>query len=76
MWTLISLGSGAAYLFSIVALEFPGVFPDEFKVDGAVHLYFEAATVIPTLILLGQVLELKQGANEQCHPGTVEFGSA
>ncbi len=59
MWTLISLGSGSAYLFSIVALIFPGLFPDQFKMDGAVHLYFEAATVILTLILLGQVLELK-----------------
>lgn len=59
MWTLISLGAGAAYVFSIVALVFPGIFPDQFKMDGAVHLYFEAATVILSLILLGQVLELK-----------------
>lgn len=59
MWTLISLGAGAAYLFSIVALMFPGLFPDQFKMNGAVHLYFEAAAVILTLILLGQVLELK-----------------
>lgn len=59
MWTLISLGAGSAYLFSIVALLFPDVFPEQFKMDGAVHLYFEAATVILTLILLGQVLELK-----------------
>lgn len=59
MWTLISLGAGAAYLFSIVALVFPDLFPDQFKMGGAVHLYFEAATVILTLILLGQVLELK-----------------
>jgi len=59
MWTLISLGAGSAYLFSIVALVSPDVFPDQFKMDGAVHLYFEAATVILTLILLGQVLELK-----------------
>jgi heavy metal translocating P-type ATPase len=59
MWTLISLGAGAAYLFSIVALVFPEIFPDQFKMNGAVHLYFEAATVILTLILLGQVLELK-----------------
>lgn len=59
MWTLISLGAGAAYLFSIVALVFPNMFPDQFKMDGTVHLYFEAATVILTLILLGQVLELK-----------------
>ncbi len=59
MWTLISLGAGAAYLFSIIALVFPNLFPDQFKMDGAVHLYFEAATVILTLILLGQVMELK-----------------
>jgi heavy metal translocating P-type ATPase len=59
MWTLISLGAGAAYLFSIVALLFPEIFPDEFKMGSAVHLYFEAAAVILTLILLGQVLELK-----------------
>jgi Cu2+-exporting ATPase len=59
MWTLISLGAGAAYFFSIVALVFPNLFPDQFKMDGAVHLYFEASTVILTLILLGQVLELK-----------------
>lgn len=59
MWTLISLGAGAAYLFSIIALVFPDLFPDQFKMNGAVHLYFEAATVILTLILLGQVLELK-----------------
>ncbi len=59
MWTLISLGAGAAYVFSIIALIFPNIFPDQFKMDGAVHLYFEAATVILSLILLGQVLELK-----------------
>lgn len=59
MWTLISLGAGAAYLFSVVALVFPDIFPDQFRMDGAVHLYFEAATVILSLILLGQVLELK-----------------
>jgi heavy metal translocating P-type ATPase len=59
MWTLISLGAGSAYLFSIVALVFPSLFPDQFKMGGAVHLYFEAATVILSLILLGQVLELK-----------------
>ena len=59
MWTLISLGAGAAYLFSIIALVFPDLFPNQFKMHGSVHLYFEAATVILTLILLGQVLELK-----------------
>lgn len=60
MWTLITLGAGAAYLFSIVALIFPDIFPDQFKTaSGNVHLYFESAAVILTLILLGQVLELK-----------------
>ena len=59
MWTLISLGAGAAYGFSIIALIFPDIFPDQFKTaSGTVHLYFEAATVILTLILLGQVLEV------------------
>jgi len=60
MWTLITLGAGAAYLFSIFALMFPDIFPDQFKSQGgAVHLYFEAAVVILTLILLGQLLEAK-----------------
>ena len=59
MWTLISLGVGAAYIFSVIALLFPQLFPDEFKMNGQVHLYFEAATVILTLVLLGQVMELR-----------------
>ncbi len=60
MWTLITLGAGSAYIFSIVALLFPDVFPDQFKSEGgAVHLYFEAAVVILTLILLGQLMEAK-----------------
>ena len=60
MWTLISIGAGTAYLFSVIALIFPDLFPDQFKSEsGIVHLYFEAAAVILTLILLGQVLELK-----------------
>jgi heavy metal translocating P-type ATPase len=59
MWTLISLGAGSAFFFSIVALLFPQLFPDQFKEHGSVHLYFEAATVILTLIILGQVMELK-----------------
>lgn len=59
MWTLISLGAGAAFIFSVIALFFPSIFPEQFKSDGFVHLYFEAATVILTLILLGQVLELR-----------------
>jgi Cu2+-exporting ATPase len=60
MWTLISLGVGAAYLFSVFALLFPGIFPQQFKdMQGNVHMYFEAAAVILTLVLLGQVLELR-----------------
>ena len=59
MWTLISIGVGAAYLFSIFALFFPSVFPSQFKDEsGNVHLYFEATAIILTLVLLGQVLEL------------------
>lgn len=60
MWTLISFGVGAAYLFSVTGLLFPDVFPSQFKdASGQVHLYFEAAVVILTLVLLGQVLELR-----------------
>jgi Cu2+-exporting ATPase len=60
MWTLISIGTGAAYLFSVTGLMFPGIFPAQFKdAQGNVHLYFEAAAVILTLVLLGQVLELR-----------------
>jgi Cu2+-exporting ATPase len=60
MWTLISIGVGAAYFFSVFALLFPGIFPAQFKdTQGNVHLYFEAAAVILTLVLFGQVLELK-----------------
>ena len=60
MFTLIALGVGAAYIFSIVATFFPHIFPDSFR-DGAgqVGVYYEAAAVIVTLVLLGQVLELK-----------------
>ncbi len=60
MWTLISIGVGTAYLFSVIGLLFPGIFPAQFKDNqGNVHLYFEATAVILTLVLLGQVLELK-----------------
>jgi Cu+-exporting ATPase len=59
MWTLIGLGTGAAYLYSLVAVILPGIFPSSFRVDGQVALYFEAAAVIISLTLLGQVLELK-----------------
>jgi Cu+-exporting ATPase len=60
MYTLIGLGVSLAYLFSLVAVLAPGVFPPEFREhDGAVGTYFEAAAVIVTLILLGDVLQLR-----------------
>lgn len=60
MFTLIALGVGVAYVFSVVATVAPGVFPDAFRgMHGNVAVYFEAAAVITTLVLLGQVLELR-----------------
>lgn len=60
MFTLIALGTGVAYIFSLVGTFFPSVFPDSIKVHGGmVPLYFEAAAVITALVLLGQVLELR-----------------
>jgi Cu+-exporting ATPase len=59
MFTLIGLGVGVAYVYSVVAQLFPQVFPASFREDGAVPVYFEAAAAITTLVLLGQVLELK-----------------
>jgi Cu2+-exporting ATPase len=60
MFTLIGIGAGIAFLFSVVALLFPDIFPDQFKTEsGTVFVYFEAVTVILTLVLLGQLLEAK-----------------
>ena len=59
MWTLIGLGTGAAFAYSVVATVTPQVFPDSFISMGRVAVYFEAAAVIISLTLLGQVLELK-----------------
>jgi Cu+-exporting ATPase len=59
MFTLIAMGTGVAWLFSVIATVAPQVFPDSFRMDGAVAVYFEAAAVITTLVLLGQVLELR-----------------
>jgi P-type Cu+ transporter len=59
MFTLIALGVGAAYLFSVVATIAPGIFPESFSVHGQVGVYFEPAAVIVVLVLLGQVLELR-----------------
>jgi P-type Cu+ transporter len=67
MFTLIALGTGVAYVYSLVAALAPGIFPASFRDhDGQVPLYFEAAAVIVTLVLLGQVLELR--ARSQTRP--------
>ena len=59
MFTLIAVGVGAAYFYSVVAVIAPGIFPTSFRRHGEVDLYFEAAAVITTLILLGQLIEAK-----------------
>ncbi|WP_374502585.1 heavy metal translocating P-type ATPase [Zoogloea sp.] len=58
MWTLISIGTGAAFLYSLVAAVAPGLFPSSFEAHGRIGVYFEAAAVIISLTLLGQMLEL------------------
>lgn len=60
MFTLIAMGTGAAYIFSVSAVLFPQIFPASFKThQGTIGVYFEVAAIIVTLVLLGQVLELK-----------------
>ncbi|MDQ7263654.1 heavy metal translocating P-type ATPase [Paracoccus sp. PS-1] len=60
MFTLIAMGTGTAWIYSIIATLAPGIFPDAFRQhDGSVAVYFEAAAVITVLVLLGQVLELR-----------------
>ena len=60
MFTLIGIGAGVAWLFSVAGMVLPDVFPPQFKTEsGTVHVYFEAATVILTLVLLGQLLEAR-----------------
>ena len=60
MFTLIGIGTGVAFLFSVIAMLFPNIFPAQFRtMSGTVFVYFEAATVIITLVLLGQLLEAK-----------------
>jgi len=59
MWTLISLGTAAAFVYSVVATLAPGVFPETFVSMGRVAVYFEAAVVIISLTMMGQILELK-----------------
>ncbi|NNK10394.1 MAG: copper-translocating P-type ATPase [Flavobacteriaceae bacterium] len=64
MFTLIGIGSGVAWLFSVFGLVFPDFFPAQFKTDtGTVYVYFEAATVILTLVLMGQLLEARAHRN-------------
>jgi Cu+-exporting ATPase len=63
MFTLIAMGTGVAWAFSVVATVAPGIFPESFREMGAVDVYFEPAAVITVLVLLGQVLELR--AREQ-----------
>ena len=57
MFTLIALGTGAAYFYSVIVLLFPGIIPEAFRHGGQTEVYFEAAAVITALVLLGQVLE-------------------
>ena len=59
MWTLIGLGTGAAFVYSVVATLAPDVFPDSFRAHGRIGVYYEAAAVIISLTLLGQMLELR-----------------
>lgn len=59
MFTLISLGTGSAYVYSVIATLFPGFVPDSFREHGTIPVYFEASAMIVTLVLLGQVLELR-----------------
>ncbi|OYY64447.1 heavy metal translocating P-type ATPase [Sphingomonas sp. 28-62-11] len=63
MFTLIAIGVGAAFLYSLVATLVPGIFPDTFKMQGMVPVYYEAAGVVVALVLLGQVLELRARAS-------------
>jgi Cu+-exporting ATPase len=59
MFTLIAVGVGSAYLYSVIGVLFPDLFPSSFREDGEIGLYFEAAAVITVLVLLGQLLEAK-----------------
>ena len=60
MFTLIAMGTGVAWLYSVIAVLLPDIFPPAFRgPDGTVAVYFEAAAVITVLVLLGQVLELR-----------------
>lgn len=76
MFTLIALGIGTAYFYSAFAVLFPDIFPSGFKEHGKLFVYFEAAAVITTLVLLGQVLELKaRGKTSQAIKGLINQGA-
>ncbi|KXX69060.1 copper-translocating P-type ATPase [Flammeovirga sp. SJP92] len=62
MWTLIGIGTVVAFTFSVIALLFPDLFPDQFKENGAVHVYFEATSSILLLVMVGQLMELRAHA--------------
>jgi len=59
MFSLIGLGAAAGLIFSVVALFFPSIFPEDFKGEHGIHLYFESVSVILTLVLVGQLMEAK-----------------
>jgi Cu+-exporting ATPase len=59
MFTLVALGTGTAYAYSVIAVLFPEIFPSSFRTSNEIPLYFEAASAITALVLLGQVLELR-----------------
>ena len=62
MWTLIGIGTLVAFVFSVVGLLFPDLFPEQFKENGAVHVYFEATCTILLLVMIGQLMELRAHA--------------
>ncbi len=77
MFTLIALGTGSAFVFSTIAVLAPGIFPDSFRGHGGeLAVYFEPAAVIVTLVLLGQVLELRAPSpDRQCDPRIIGAGT-
>jgi hypothetical protein len=76
MFSLIALGTGVAYVYSVVATLAPGLFPPAFRgMGGAVAVYFEAAAVITVLVLVGQVLELRARAQTGRHPRIAQPGA-
>ncbi|MFH1094222.1 MAG: hypothetical protein V1739_08775 [Candidatus Omnitrophota bacterium] len=75
MFTLIAMGVGAAYGFSVIAIIFPYIFPESLKQHGEIGLYFEAAAVITVLVLMGQLLEAK-ARNRTGHAIKALFGLA